>query len=230
MTDLVHVPNDGVDIQSRAKHVSTEVRKIKAHLVNNLLYLGTLLSEARANDYPQLLGFDTFALWLEDSGLDMSERQAYYLIKIVDGAKQLEIPLPQLEASKLSKLKEIFALDLVTHGDSIKQLVADSAALKLHEVRDRVQALRSEQGLEPTSWLNFRVTESQAGFIHEALAKARMEYGQVVVGDEVIEATDGTLLADVICTTYIQDINEREFQDSTCGPCQGDIIEGEVDG
>lgn len=196
---------------SRAIELTNTVKSLKSKLVDNLLHLGELLSEARLNDYPQELGFDSFAEWLEDTGLDMSERQAYYLIKIVDNARSLGIPREQLQQSKMSKLKEIFALDPATQGEQIKQLVAASADMKLKEVRAKVAEARGTAGLEPTTWRNFRVTESQAQVIDFSLANARMDYGQFVDENtgEVTEATDGTLLADVICQGY-KDNRDRE--------------------
>lgn len=196
--------------ESRAETVTLEVRQIKSDLANRLIYLGELLSESRSNGYPEQLGFESFGAWLEDSGLDMSERQAYYLVKIVDNAKQLGIPRKSLEASKMSKLKEIFSLNPDEHGNRMRDLVEASADLKLEEVRQEVATLRSGVGLEPTSWFNFRVTDSQKQQISHALATARMEYGQNVdpnTGD-VTEAPNATLLADVICNAYLQSIDQ----------------------
>ena len=190
--------------EQRAAQVTDEVRQIKLHLAKSLLYLGQLLSEARRNNYPELLGFSSFGDWLKDSGLDMSERQAYYLIKIVDNAKSLGISREQLEASKMSKLKEIFTLDPVTQGDRIRDLVEASKDLTLEEVRSEINNLRSEVGLEPTTWMNFRVTESQVTAIKFAIEQAQLDYGQnVSETGEVTEASNGTLLADVICQGYI---------------------------
>jgi hypothetical protein len=196
----------------RAKEVTALVKDVKANLVDNLLYLGELLSEAKANSYAEMLGFSSFAEWLDSSGLDMSERQAYYLIKIIDNAKTLGIEKQSLSESKMSSLKEIFSLDPVTHAEQIKELVAKSPEMKLNQVRDEVESIKSGSGLEPTTWLNFRVTDTQALVIRQALGMAGMQYGQLVNPDtqEVTEASNGTLLADVICTTYTQAAQQDE--------------------
>lgn len=211
MSELQLINKTEVLPEARATQVTEEVRQIKSHLAKSLLYLGQLLSEARSNNYPEMLGFSSFGEWLEDSGLDMSERQAYYLIKIVDNAKALDIPSEQLEGAKMSKLKEIFALDPSTHGDDIKRLLTASTTMKLEDVRHSVNELRSGVGLEPTSWMNFRVTDSQLAHIHHALEQARMEYGQNENPDtnEVTEAPNGTLLADVICNGYLQSTGSK---------------------
>jgi hypothetical protein len=204
MSELQLISKTEVVPEQRAVQVTDEVRQIKLHLAKSLLYLGQLLSEARSNNYPEMLGFSSFGDWLKDSGLDMSERQAYYLIKIVDNAQSLGITQEQLEASKMSKLKEIFTLDPATQGDRIRDLVSASQELTLEEVRHEVNSLRSEVGLEPTSWMNFRVTDSQLTAIKFAIEQAQLDYGQNVseTGD-VTEASNGTLLSDVICQGYL---------------------------
>lgn len=199
-TELVVQSN----VEQRAKELTAEVKKIKSNLVNGLLYLGSLLSEARANEYPQVLGYESFGGWLDDSGLDMSERQAYYLIKVVDNAKFLGIETKQLEASKMSKLKEIFSLDPNEFGDKIKDLVAKSPDMKLDEIRYAVGNIRADGGLEPTSWFNLRVTESQKIMLQTALEDAQLVWGQRTLPDgTVLEATDATLLVDVICSHFV---------------------------
>jgi hypothetical protein len=204
--------------KERASEVTNEIKRIKSSLVDNMLYLGELLSEARANSYPELLGFQSFGEWLESSGLDMSERQAYYLVKIVDNSRALGIDRDLLQASKLSKLKEIFALDPAVNAEQIKELVAQSADMTLDKVRTRVNEIRQKGGLEATRWCNFRVTDTQAEMIANALEMARMLYGQVVLPDgEVREATDGTLLADVIAPMFLDEakMQIREQQEDS---------------
>lgn len=199
--------------KERATEVTHEIQRIKSSLVDNMLYLGELLSEARANSYPEMLGFQSFGEWLDASGLDMSERQAYYLVKIVDNARALDIGRDTLQKSKMSKLKEIFALDPAENAAQIKDLVERSADMKLDDVRKAVNEIRQKVGLEPTRWQNFRVTDTQAQMIAECLEMARLLYGQVVKDDgEVVEATDGTLLSDVICPMFL-DAAKQELRE-----------------
>jgi hypothetical protein len=190
----------------RAEQLTLEVRALKSNMIDNLLTLGELMSEAKANNYAEVLGFSSFKAWLDDSGLDMSERQAYYLIKIVDNARSLGIERKQLADSKMSKLKEIFSLSPIDHADKIKDLINKAPELSLEQVRNEVESTKTNAGLEPTTWMNFRVTESQAIMIRSAFEMAALQYGQIVNEEtnEVHEASHGTLLADVICNGYMQ--------------------------
>jgi uncharacterized protein with ParB-like and HNH nuclease domain len=185
-----------VPTNERAQAVDAQIRELRVNLVDNFLHLGELLSEAKENNYAEALGYDNFAHWLEESGVDMSERQAYYLIKIINNARGLGISREELAGAKMSKLKEIFTLDPETQGDKIKQLVADSGSLKLDDIRERVHQARHADGQERLTWRNFKVSESQAETIDAAVERAKRELGTIIEHDtgEVIEPTDGRAL------------------------------------
>jgi hypothetical protein len=195
---------DNLELQAnRAKEVFTTIKGIKTHLSDNLLTLGELLSEARSNGYAELMGYDSFGSYLEATELDMSERQAYYLIKIIDNSRTLGITRDELKASKMSKLKEIFSLDPAVHGNDIKQLVAESADSKLEEVKAAVERIRSDGKTEATTWRNFRVTESQAQVIDQAIEQVKEDYGDVVNGSTgEIENVSDSRAFELICIEY----------------------------
>lgn len=196
----------------RAKEVFSTIKGIKTHLSDNLLTLGELLSEARGNGYAELMGYDSFGTYLEATELDMSERQAYYLIKIIDNSKALGIGRDQLKASKMSKLKEIFSLDPNAHADQIKQLVAESADSKLEEVKAAVERIRSDGQTEPTTWRNFRVTESQAQVINQAIDQVKEDYGDVINGSTgEIEVVSDSRALELICVEYTN-TNQHNLQ------------------
>src|SRR6185437_6425653 len=108
----------------RAAEVLAKISAIKDGITETAFELGDLLSEVRKNEYHSVWGFPSFGEWLGQSGLDMSERTAYYLVKIVDTSKALGISRDQLKAVKMSKLKAIFTLDANEHAEEIKALVA----------------------------------------------------------------------------------------------------------
>jgi hypothetical protein len=191
-------------VTQREVEVFNAVSKMRETLLEDLLFLGDLLSEARRDDHATKLGYTAFGDWLEATGIDMSERQAYYLVRIVDNAKELGIPREQLMQSKISKLKEIFMLDPSSQGDKIKQLVADSSSQALDEVREKVRQTRVEAGEEPLTWRNFKVTQSQAEIIDEAIERAKREYGHTIDAQtqELVDISPGKAI-EMICADYL---------------------------
>lgn len=188
---------------TRAQEVFAQARQIKANLIDNLLFLGELLSEAKRDEHYVVLGHGSFRSWLEAAELDMSETQAYYLARIVDKARQLGIPREQLAASKISKLKEIFTLDSETQADQIKQLVSDSSHLDLNQIREQVQAARVDDGEERLTWRNFRLTESQAAIVDQAVNRVKEEYGNTIDSEtqELVDISDGRAM-ELICADF----------------------------
>jgi hypothetical protein len=84
----------------RADEVLEKIFKIKEGMVCSVLDLGELLSEAKQNDYPHVWGFNNFDEWLDQSGLEVGRRTAYYFIRIVEQSKALGISREQLSKSQ----------------------------------------------------------------------------------------------------------------------------------
>src|ERR1017187_2498925 len=103
-------------VTATPKHIESvrkKIAEIKKSMSGHLFDLGELLKEIRDGGYHMTWGFANFGEWLITSGLDMKERNAYYLIKIVEMGVALGIPRETLEQVKVSKLREIATLDFV---------------------------------------------------------------------------------------------------------------------
>jgi hypothetical protein len=164
--------------EQRAEQVRKELKKIQGALKANTWVLADLLEEAVANNYPELWGFSSFKDWLEDSELDVKERQAYHLIRINSVAKELKISRDKLNQVKISKLKAIFALDPETQSDKIKDLVKRAVNMSLEDIDKETRKLRGLEGDKGT-WRNFYFEEEDmAETVDSALETVRVEAGQ----------------------------------------------------
>jgi hypothetical protein len=199
---------------SRAEAVLTRIGQIKGDLVRRALELGALLLEAREHDYHVVWGFPRFGDWVEASDLDMSERQAYYLMQIVQRAQALNITQAQLERVKLTKLKEIFALKAAP-DDVIKQLVENAETATLEEVKYQVQVVKQGGEDNEFTFINLdlkgkRIPRLARDRIMEAFEDIRRRYGNTVNGEgEVCDITDWRAL-EMICEEYLNDPNRHE--------------------
>lgn len=198
----------------RASEVLDLMKQAKQNAIKGFFDLGELLSEARRGDYHLQLGYTNFGEFVESQDwLDMKERQAYSVIKIVDNARQLGIGRYELEATKISKLKEIFSLDSRTQGDNIKQLVADSSSMSLEEIQERVSEYKAKDGREPVTHLNLTITRSQKEVIMEAINKARMVYGNTITDTgELVDISDGRAI-ELVCGSYLASADEIDDEE-----------------
>ena len=206
--------NEATELAPRAFAVLSRVNQLKSGINENVLELGELLVEIRDNHYHQVWGFDTLALWLGSSGLDVGERQAYYLMKVIDSAKKLGIGRDEMAKVKVSKLKKIFTLNPDKHPERIKQLVAAGEGVSLDEIIKEVAKTRADDdGWEAKTWRNFSLLTSQAAIVDEAVERAKMESGSVTnaVTGEVMDISNATAL-ERICADYLASPNELEMQ------------------
>jgi|SRR6185312_3383984 len=199
----------------RAKAVQEQLEATRRNLASNALLMGDLLSEIKHNSYHEHYGCSSFSDWLyNSSSLDMSERTAYYLINIVDTAKQLGIPRKQLEAVKMSKLKEIFTLNPETNGDDIKQLVAAGDAASLEETKNAVvKAKVGDEQFERAVWLNIKLLESQREVVKEAIERAKRSCGDTIDPrtGEVAEPSDARAL-ELIAADYLAQPDQMQHE------------------
>lgn len=188
----------------RAEEVRQKIEQIKTNMVSGALDLGELLSEVRAYNYYSSWGYESFGGWLGSSGLDMSERTAYYLIKIIDNSRALGIGRSELEQVKMSKLKEIFTLDPATSGQEIKALVAQGDNATLEEIKATVDKVKSgDENWERPVWLNFKLLESQKEVVKEAIERVKREAGSTVNDyGEVVDISDGAAL-ELMAANYL---------------------------
>lgn len=208
--ELVVVAEEIVVAPGRALEVKIEIERLRGNLHDGLFDLAELLAEARKNAYHQDYGFSRFGEWVEQgSGLDMSERTAYYLVRLIENAKELGIPRSQLRAAKMSKLKEIFALDHHVHGDAMRQLVGECQYLPLLEVRERINKIKAVEGVEPYVYVTLKIPKSvKEQTVDPAFELVRRQYGDArdPLTGEVMDVSDSKCI-EFICTNYINDPN-----------------------
>jgi hypothetical protein len=212
-----------VKVLGRAEVVRQRILEIKGDLVKRALELGALLLEARSNDYHVVWGHTRFGDWVEASDLDMSERQAYYLIQIVERSRALGITQEQLEAVKLTKLKEIFALKAAP-DEVIKQLVEEAQTCTLEELRGKVQALRQGAEDDIYTFLNLdlkgrRLPRAAKDSITKAFEDVRRSYGSTVNSQGEVDDIPDWRVLELLCVEYMEDPNRTETQ--------GEVIEAE---
>lgn len=177
MTDNALVRSD--QLVKRAAQVKAQIDRIRGNLVDSFYELAELLAEARRFEFNLDWGYPRFGDWVEEgSGLDISERTAYYMIAVIEKSKELGIPRSELRQSKVSKLKEIFTLDPKTQGDRMKQLVADSATETLEQVKLKVNQIKAAAGDE--IFVTKTITFTQDGYentVKPGAERIRLEYG-----------------------------------------------------
>jgi hypothetical protein len=199
----------------RIESVRIKIEEIKKGIAGGFLDLGELLVEIRDGSYHLAWGFPKFGNWLEKSGLDMSERAAYYLMKIVSVGRELGIPRETLQEVKLSKLKEIISLDVKKHGEQIKQLIescrpsADRPEPTLDEVRINVQKVKGGEEIDIYIYKTLKVTQAAwDNTIVPAIEAARKEFGDSVDDEgNPVEISIGHAI-ELICADHLADVDQ----------------------
>lgn len=165
----------------RAHEVLQEILSIKSTIMDKSLLLGRLLREARDNRYNLDWGFSRFDDWVEEaSGLDMSARHAYDLIKVVERSESLGIPDEELKQVKLSKLKTIFSLPADTDEGTVRELVEKAKHESLDAIREDVGKIKNLEWVYRTIKIERSVDEN---VYQPALERARLEFGNTMGHD-----------------------------------------------
>jgi hypothetical protein len=192
-------------VSKRSTQVLYEINIAKQNMVASVFKLGELLLEARDHEYHKDWGFAQFKDWIDSSDLDMGWRQAYYLMNIMEQAKEMGYTHEDLAKIKLSKLKEIFSLK---DPEQIKQLMSKGADMSLEEVREAVKPERDY------TYMNLRLSKAQKEIIMEAIERARQINGSVITDNgDVVDITEGRAL-ELICGDFLSGVKE-EFRHLT---------------
>lgn len=179
--------------KERAVNVRFRLLALKRGVVEQFLEFAALIKEAKEQEYHIIYGFGDFGEWSLQE-LEISERQAYYMIQVINGANALGIPLDDLKKLRVSQLKEIFSLDAEQYAEQIKELVASGVDMTVEATKDKVMALKAErEGLEPMAMFTIKVPLSARAVIRQAIDKVK-----VIDGD----MSDGRAL-ELICGDYI---------------------------
>lgn len=202
----------------RQSDVLNAILEIKSSLIERSLELGALLIEAKENDYHLAWGHPTFRSWLEhDSGLDMSERQAYYLMAVVKRSNELGIPQETLRKVKLSKLKVIMSLPAETDPQTIIDLVNEAENASLETVKDVAATLSGSEHVYKT----FKLPKEFADDVYRvAVEGCRRQAGSDTRDDGSVSDISESRCLELIYGDFAasaisdEDIVEAEFEDT----------------
>lgn len=197
---------------SRATEVLEQLKILKTSMETSFYDLCVLMLESQEQGYHTVFGYGNFADWIESTPeLDMSARQAFYLINIAAKARTLGLDRNDLQKVRSSKLKEIFTLDPLQHRDQMVALLDEAENDKLDEVKKKVRALRTKTGQDNFEHITLKVSESVKQAFDEAVELARANYGDVWINGEPTEAPISKCL-EIICINYLNDPNSYPEQ------------------
>jgi len=163
------------------KRLNTVSKNIKVSHVE----LADLLYSVHSNEFYIDWGFETFEVFIAESDLGLSMRQAYYLVQIYGKAISLEISKKELEQLHISKLKYIFALDTGVYGSFIKSAVVEAKYLTLNELVLYINGHTKGNLKMPSVY--FSVSTKQRDTIEKAVRLAKDEYGCTTKGSALSE-------------------------------------------
>ena len=205
MKDMIIVSTQSA-VQQRASEVQTQLKKLSNSIEDGFFDICDLLCEAQTGDYHVFYGYGRFGDWVETaSGLDMSARQAFYLVNISKKAKQLGLSREQLKLIKISKLKEIFSLDLDEHVAAVKELVEEAPGLSLEEVKNRVRGLKGES---ETLYITLKLDKAIKDTMDRAFELARRNYGSQMQNGEAADISVSHCF-ELLCVEYLNDPNNN---------------------
>lgn len=180
------------DSSARAEEVRQQLLSIKTDLVRRSLEMGRLLMEVKENNYHMVWGYQNFRTWLEESsGLDISERTAYSMLKVVKMQQRLGLSDEEIERNKISKLIEIASLPEDLDEDKVRGLIQDAESSPLSTVKEIVGALKNEVHVYKT----LKFDEDGAEVWSSAIERARQTHGGFEGGVDISESTAAIYLA-----------------------------------
>ncbi len=158
----------------RSEEVLNRIHEIKSDLMDRSLELGRLLKEARDESHYLDWGYSKFGEWVNNSGLDLSERSAWYLISVVEFQERHQITDEQLKVIGISKAKEIASLPAGTDESTVRGLLEQAETAPISTVKEVVGVLKNSEWVYKTLKMPRAFYEGQ--WI-EGLEKARRLYG-----------------------------------------------------
>ena len=181
-------------VTATPKHIESvrkKIEEIKKSISGRFFDLGELLKEIRDGGYHMTWGFSNFGEWLDTSGLDLKERSAYYLIKIIEMGSELNIPREKLEQVKISKLREIASLDTKRDGKKIKKLIdacvpdKEGNEMSLDDVRQNVAKVKAgDEAIETYVFMTIKISKTAKENVFDpAIELARAEHGDTIDGE-----------------------------------------------
>lgn len=201
-----------VQENSRAVEVKEQLSQIKHTIEDTFFVLCDLLREAKEEALYEYWGFTRFDDWVSTaSGLDISPRQAYYLVSVSKKSEQLGLTKDQMKLARVSKLKSILSLDIDQFHDEMIDLVNDAPIYTLEEINAKVAALKAGEGHEPTMYMTLKLNASIKETVHKAFELARNMYGTNDNQGDPIDISDSKCM-ELICQSYVLDPNNVNQQ------------------
>jgi hypothetical protein len=209
LKSLIHNPEILGDTK-RAEDVFRKLHALKSTMEDSFIDTCYLLLESLDNGYHICWGYTRFTDWVDASDLDMKGRQALYYTNIARKSQTLGLSRDDLKRVKISKLKEIFALDPQDFKDEMLQLVGEAEDSSLEEVKNKVRSLRSASGRPDSVYMTLKFDTDIKELVDEAFELARRNYGDLYVGEsgETIDISDSKCL-ELICQQFLMDPNNH---------------------
>jgi hypothetical protein len=198
-----------VHIAERAQQVYSLLLKANRSMKVGFLDTMDLLTEAADGNYHSEYGYVRLGDWVEASPeLDMSPRQAYYLINIKRKADKLGISRAQLEACSISQLKEIFALDPADMAHDMRKLLDAAPDQSLEDTKAAVKKLRKDSGQPAPEYMTLKLDPAVKELADRAIELARMNYGDTVdEGTGEVKEASVSQAMELIFASYLADPN-----------------------
>lgn len=198
---------------TRAFEVLDKIQAIRNNVEDCFLDLCYLLDEALENEYHLTYGYSNFADWVEEgSGLDMSARQARYLINIARKSRELGVDREQMKRIGVSKLKEIFTLNPSDDGETIRGLLAAAEEDSVDTVRTKARKARTGD-TTTAAYITLKLEEGVKDVFDEAVELARKNYGSTVNDHDEIVDISVSRAVELICASYLADVNNKVNHD-----------------
>lgn len=207
----------GEAVAGESAKVRNQLESLIQHLNKSTFDIGELLHKIKSGGFYTSWGYNTFKEYINT--LDIKERKAQYLVRIVDTMGQVGVSREKYEPIGVAKLREITSLEASetytnpTTGEKtpmsefIKGFVDKGADMSLEEVKQHVRTLKGQVGENEIMWINLPFTKLTLDeIIRPALELAKNHIGSVGKdGDgDSIDASDSRAL-ETIAVEYLND-------------------------
>ena len=207
---------------SRSSHVMQELEKRCKGIEKDTFDIADLLAEVREHKYYEGWNYESFGAYVT-AVLGMKERQAQYLVRIVQVSAFLGLPRSRYEHLGITKVREIFSLDpkgffvnqeLAQNEplcDHILRLIEEAPQMSVVEVKEEVKRLKGLDGENSLVWCRAQMgKQAKAEVYDRALELCKMKLGSAGRDSDgnAIEYSDGAAL-EAICQDFLSDPNNR---------------------
>lgn len=200
---------NAIDKVSRAERVRRDLIALKQSVTISFFDIGELMVEARDNGYHMDWGYQNFGEWIQNN-MDMSERQGYYLMRIVEGQRKLGLPRNALMDLSMSKLKSIFGLDFDKFEKDIKGLLMSAPDMTADEVEAAAQTIKGGGiAVSPLLWLTIKVSPEVKKLVKQAFEGVRQFTGRDLSDSQCLEY----IIADFTAGNF--NVNQEQTESST---------------